>query len=58
MSELTLNAEEKELLETVLESYISNLRMEIADTDNFDFRQDLKKKEASLKEIQSRLASL
>lgn len=35
----------------VLESYLSDLRMEIADTDNKDFREELKTRKAALKKI-------
>lgn len=48
---LKLNIEEKEILIGVLESYVSDLRYEIADTDSFDFRTGLKKKEAVLTKL-------
>jgi hypothetical protein len=51
MIHLDLDAlEQKTLLET-LESYLSDLSYEIADTDQFDFREQLKAKRAVLKKI-------
>ena len=38
MYALTLNDEERDLLEEVLHETISELRMEIADTDSHDYR--------------------
>lgn len=48
---LNLTAAEAEMLNEVLTSYLSDLRMEIADTDNMDFREGLKKKEEFLKRV-------
>ncbi len=48
MCNLELTKEEKGVLAEVLESYLSDLRMEIADTDSMDFRESLKKKKAVL----------
>ena len=42
MLNLDLTDEEVEVLRHVLESYLSDLRMEIADTDLLDFRNMLK----------------
>jgi hypothetical protein len=42
MIELDLNDEERRALLEVLESVLSDLRMEIADTDSMDFRDRLK----------------
>ena len=39
----------------VLESYLSDLRMEIAGTDSVSFRENLKKTEAFLKGLLTRL---
>lgn len=55
MAELILNNDEAEMLREVLESYLSDLRMEVADTDQKNFREGLKKKEVFLKDIISRL---
>ena len=51
MPRLELTAEESEMLQAILESYLSDLRMEIAGTDSMDFREKLKKKEVLLKRI-------
>jgi len=51
MPTLDLTAEESEILRAVLESYLSDLRMEIAGTDSADFREKLKKKKALLTKI-------
>jgi len=51
MIHLNLNIEERETLIGVLEGDLSDLRYEIADTDNFDFRAGLKKKEAILTKL-------
>jgi hypothetical protein len=47
--QLSLNREEATLLAKILKSYLSDLRMEIADTDSMDFREDLKSEEAFIK---------
>ena len=39
-----------------LESYLSDLRMEIADTDSYDFRQGLKRRKATLLKVLDALA--
>jgi hypothetical protein len=55
MIQLTLNEAEVLALRAVLEHYIPDLRMEIADTEQMEFRELLKEREAILKRI---LASL
>ncbi len=42
MIQLDLTDQESAILREVLESYLSDLRMEIADTDRQDFRDGLK----------------
>jgi hypothetical protein len=42
MIQLNLTPEEKQILIDVLDGYLSDLRMEISDTDSFDFREGLK----------------
>lgn len=44
--ELVLQPAEAEVLKRVLASYLSDLRMEIADTDRLEWRQALKSDEA------------
>jgi hypothetical protein len=46
-----LTIEEKRILHGVLESTLSDLRMEIADTDSQDFRDMLKKRKAVLQKL-------
>jgi hypothetical protein len=48
---IQLTDEEAEILKSVLEEYISELRMEVSNTDSMDFREDLKRKEAILKRL-------
>ena len=56
MINLKLTNEEAEELKDVLTSYVSELRMEIADTDKYEFRETLKQKEKFLKDVMSRLS--
>jgi hypothetical protein len=51
MIHITLTTEEAATLREVLETYVSDLRMEIADTDSMDFRERLKAEEAFLKRL-------
>jgi len=55
MARLDLSPEEARMLRDVLESYLSDLRMEIAGTESVSFRENLKKTEAFLKDLLSRL---
>jgi hypothetical protein len=58
MNSLELSKEEKDALIDVLESYISDLRMEMADTDSSFFREELKAKKQILIGILDRLKNL
>ena len=49
MTQLDLTKEEKDILTEILENDLSDLRMEIADTDSLDFREMLKKQKEVLK---------
>jgi len=51
MVHLVLKPTEAEVLRMVLESYLSDLRMEIADTDSMDYREKLKGRKAILRKI-------
>jgi hypothetical protein len=51
MATLELTADESGMLRAILESYLSDLRMEIADTDSMDYREMLKAKEVFLKKV-------
>jgi hypothetical protein len=56
--DLKLTAEEAQLLRQVLTNYASDLRLEIADTDQADLRATLKRNEATLERIISQLGKL
>jgi hypothetical protein len=58
MNSLELSNEEKDTLIDVLESYISDLRMEMADTDSSFFREELRNKREVLDNILDRLKNL
>ncbi len=49
--ELKLDEKQVEVLKNLLESEISDLGMEIADTDQKDYREELKEKREVLKDI-------
>lgn len=51
MIELDLTPEEAETLRQVLDSYLSDLRMEIADTDRQDFREMLKERKGVILKV-------
>jgi len=51
MVQIELDPKEAEILKTVLESYLSDLRMEIADTDSQAFREELKAQKAVLRKV-------
>lgn len=55
MPTINLSSDQAEILTQVLEDYVSDLRMEVANTDSQDFREDLKKKETFLKDLLSQL---
>ncbi|MCP4203234.1 MAG: hypothetical protein GY769_15025 [bacterium] len=48
MIQLDLDDNERQILCTVLDSYLSDLRMEISDTDRLEFREMLKERKAVL----------
>jgi hypothetical protein len=53
--QINLTQEEAAALSGALSSYLSDLRMEIADTDSMQFREDLKRQEALLSRLLQRL---
>ncbi len=55
MITINLNPEQAETLKETLVSYLSDLRMEIADTDKLEFRQMLKKRKAIFESIVGQL---
>lgn len=51
MIQFDLSEEERQVLLEMLESALSDLRMEIADTDSMDFREMLKGRKEVLKKV-------
>jgi hypothetical protein len=51
MPDFKLNTEEAIILHDILEECLSDLRMEIADTHDIKFKDNLKKKELLIKKI-------
>ncbi len=47
--------QELKVLEEVVQEYLGDLSMEIADTDNYEFRQELKQKSEVLQAILAKL---
>lgn len=50
-----LTHEEMAVLEEVIKEYLTELRMEIADTEDYDYRQNLKRKAEILHVIVGKL---
>ena len=57
MTRLELTEPEAELLRELAEEWLSELRAEIAGTDNADYRQGLKRRESLVRAIVERLSS-
>ena len=55
MTTLDLTEREQEVLSATIESYLADLRMEIAETDSLDYREMLKEQKQILTDIQERL---
>lgn len=51
MIRLDLNKEEEDILLKVLESYLSDLTMEISDTDRLDYREILKERRRTISKV-------
>lgn len=51
MAHLSLNVQESAVLAQALESYLSDLRVEIAGTDGYELREALKRQEEILARI-------
>ena len=58
MAQLDINTQEAATLKEVLDFYLSELRMEIADTDRMDFREQLKAKKKLLVDIAARVGKI
>ena len=56
MHRLDLTSEEAYVLREVLQSYLSDLRMEMADTDRRDFRDQLRHRKEILEKVAEALA--
>jgi hypothetical protein len=54
-NQISLTEDEAAVLKDVLESYLGELRMEVSNTEQYDFRLALKRKEAVIKELISRI---
>jgi hypothetical protein len=55
MVKIDLSKEQSAALKRALESYLSDLRMEIADTDSQDFREGLKHEKVLLVDVVQQL---
>jgi len=55
MAQITLTQEEATTLRGALSSYVSDLQMEIRDTDSWQFRQNLKREAVLLKKLLEQL---
>lgn len=53
--ELRLESNQATMLGEILESYLGDLRAEIANTDSADFREQLKLREALVKDVLGQL---
>ena len=51
MVSIELSEEEANILRETLASFLSDLRMEIADTDRMEFRDELKRRKAVLLKV-------
>jgi ABC-type anion transport system duplicated permease subunit len=54
--ELALDPNEARLLQQILTQYVSDTKEEIGKTENYNWRQDLKRDEAAAKALLKRLA--
>lgn len=55
MANVEFEPKEAEVLKEVLEFYLSDLRMEIADTDRMEYREELKGQKHILESLSRRL---
>jgi hypothetical protein len=55
VAQLTITQAEAGTLREILSSFLSDLRMEIADTDSMSFREGLKRQEDLLKKLLDQL---
>lgn len=57
MVSINITEDEAKVLHTVIDSYLSDLRMEIADTDRKDFREMLKHRKQVLIKVLGELST-
>lgn len=57
MSNLEFSQQEIEMLNKIVKSYLSELRMEIADTDQSSFKNELRKEKEQLNKLIEKLDS-
>jgi hypothetical protein len=57
MATIQFTREETEMMQDILESYLSDLRLEIGDTENPGFQEELKNKESFLTSVLVRLTA-
>jgi hypothetical protein len=55
MPQIELEEREATVLRRILEDFVSDTRMEVANTDSQDFRDDLKERERVAKDLLGRL---
>lgn len=55
MVRIDLTVEQVEMLREILQSFLGDLRMEVAGTDQMDYREQLKLREVFLKDLLLRL---
>ena len=55
--QIALNEEEKRTLVEILNETLPNLREEVYKTENFDYREELKRREAVIKDLLGRLGA-
>ncbi len=54
--EIALNDEERQTLIEILNETLPNLRAEVYRTENYDYREELKQREAIIKQLIARLS--
>ncbi len=54
--EIALNDEERQTLIDILNETLPNLRAEVYRIENYDYREELKQREAIIKQLLARLA--
>ncbi len=55
MESLEFSQQERDMLNKIVKSYLSELRMEIADTDQLSFKKELRKEEDMLNNLINKL---